>query len=120
MEGDMQQEAGHPGPQAEASAEGSRRLELVDHLRMLADSTSSGTRLALFQAADEIDRLRRIIMDYAAICQASSREINQLRYSTSATKGGRDGDADGEVAQVENASGDGAARTNQGAAANAR
>ena len=108
---------------------------------MLADSTSSGTRLVLLQAADEIerqkaiinaratvpavglvdrlrrwshdalvtspasdlmdeaadeiDRLRRIIMDYAAICQASSREINQLRYSTSATKGGRDVDIDG-------------------------
>jgi hypothetical protein len=42
------------GPKA-----GTRKLELVEHMRLLADSSASGTRPVLLQAADTIERLSR-------------------------------------------------------------
>jgi hypothetical protein len=134
MEGDMQQEADHPGPQEEASAQGPCRLAVVEHMRMLADSHTAATRAMLLRGADEIERLYIIVQSYAASAQAAAAEINELRsqlkVSTGVTgnrwftippapsrKGEGDGDVDGEVAQLEDASS--AARTNQGAAANA-
>ncbi len=52
--------------------------QLVTLLRDRAYSGKSVDRLCE-QAANEIERLRRIIDDYARICEASSRELRQLR-----------------------------------------
>ena len=34
------------------------KLDIVKHMRLLADSSASGTRLVLLEGADEIERLR--------------------------------------------------------------
>jgi hypothetical protein len=51
--------------------------QLVTLLRDRAYSGKSVDSLCE-QAANEIERLRKIINDYAAICEASSKEINRL------------------------------------------
>jgi hypothetical protein len=103
-------------------------------MRMLADSHAAATRAMLLRGADEIERLYIIIQSYAASAQAAAAEINELRSRLKVSmgvtgnqwftippapsmKGEGDVNVDGEVAQAENASGDGAARTDQGSAA---
>lgn len=78
MEGGMQP-TGEEYQGEEAPAEGPRRLELVEHMRMLADAHTKATRGFLLRGADEIERLSKIIDDYARISAASHRELAVLR-----------------------------------------
>lgn len=57
--------------------------ELPDLLRKHSHhALMSASRGLLRDAATEIERLRKIIDDYAAICEASSKEIAMLRSRT--------------------------------------
>lgn len=62
------------GPKAEA-----RKLELVEHMRLLADSTASATRFVLLQAADEIERLNREVSVLLAECQRMKDRLVNAR-----------------------------------------
>lgn len=62
-------------------------------------ATDRDPRHLLKLAAEEIKRLRKIIEDYAAICEASSREIGRLReFAGEAAGVPPDGEAAGEAA----------------------
>lgn len=107
MEGRMQSAADEAAGSAQEAAERACGLGLAGQLRSLSDASSPLHRLVMRLAADEIDRLRRVVEDYARICQASSQEIKQLRVSTGKTgnqwftipppppKGGSNGDNNG-------------------------
>ena len=79
MESRVQQTAAEDRQAEEASAEGPCRLELPQHLRLFADSSSGSKRVAMLRAADEIDRLRVVIESYAASAKAAAEEIRVLR-----------------------------------------
>lgn len=75
----MQPAAAEAGPATQAPAQGPRRLELVEHMRMLADAHTRATRAFLLRGADEILRLQGVIDDYVRICQAANQEIKILK-----------------------------------------
>lgn len=59
-----------------------RAAECIERLGDFRDSFQEirmGLDLKLVQQGEELDRLRKIIDDYARICEASSREIRMLR-----------------------------------------
>ena len=59
------------------------RKEVVSRLREHSQHTlMDASRQLLRDAADEIERLQKIIDDYARVCEASSREIAMLRART--------------------------------------
>lgn len=54
----------------------------IERLGMFRDSFQEirmGLDLKIVQQGEELDRLKKIIDDYAFICEASSREIRMLR-----------------------------------------
>ena len=59
-----------------------RAAECIERLASFRDSVLEqrmGLDLRIVQQGEEIERLKKIIEDYAAICAASSREIRYLR-----------------------------------------
>jgi hypothetical protein len=79
MESGMQQTTEEYGPHKEVPTERPCGLNVVEHMRMVADGHSGMTRQLLLASADEIERLKVVIESYAASAKAASEEINVLR-----------------------------------------
>lgn len=79
MEGGMQQATEEYGAEAQASTEGPCGLNVVESMRMVADSHTGLTRQLLLASADEIERLKVVTESYAASSKAAAEEINILR-----------------------------------------
>jgi hypothetical protein len=79
MESGMQQATEEHGAETQESTERPCGLNVVEHMRMVADGHSGMTRQLLLASADEIERLKVVIESYAASSKAAAEEINVLR-----------------------------------------